>query len=168
MAKKQKAQSAQQGKRPRQASNQSAQPRSARQRSGGTADYPQKRKTAAAPQQPAKPKRTNKEAAAEAATPGNILWRLSLILCVGLIVFSLLFASINGGSKYVGITYEKDDATPTPPVSSVDPNVNISGSDATPIPPSATPDTTETPSPSPEGEESTGGMFINGQPVTPE
>lgn len=136
MAKKQTNRSAQQDKNPRQTSKSSGQPRS-----GNRADYNQKKKTAAAPQQPAKPKRTNKEAAAEAATPGNILWRLSLILCVGLVVFSLLFASINGGAKYVGITYENDkgNATPTPPVASVDPNVNISGSDATPIPPSPTP-----------------------------
>lgn len=162
MAKKQNAQSARQNKRPRQASNQSAQPRNTHQRSGGAA------RNAAPSQQTAKPKRTNREAAKEAATPGNILWRLSLILCIGLVVFSLLFASINGGSNYVGITHEKDEATPTPPVSSIDPNVTISGSDATPIPPSATPDTTETPSPSPEGGENTGGMFINGQPVTPQ
>lgn len=141
MAKKQKTQSAPQSKRARQTSNQSAQPRSARQRSGGASDFTQKKKTAAAPQQPAKPKRTNKEAAAEAATPGNVLWKLALILCVGLVVFSLLFASINGGSKYVGVTYENDteNATPTPPVASVDPNVNITGSDMTPLPPSPTP-----------------------------
>lgn len=161
MAKKQNKQSAQQGKRPRQAANQ---PRSPRQPGSGAA---QQKKRAAAPQQTAKPKRTNREAAVEAATPGNMLWRLGLILCVGLVIFSLLFASINGGSKYVGITYEKEteNVTPTPPVSSVDPNVNITGSDATPIPPSATPETTDTPAP--EGGENTGGMYINGQQVTP-
>ena len=143
MAKKQ---NTQQGKRPRQASNQS---RGTKQRSGSAADFTQQKKRAAAPQQPAKPKRTNKEAAAEAATPGNILWRLALILCVGLVVFSLLFASINGGSKYVGVTNDNDkgNTTPTPPVASVDPNVNISGSDATPIPPSPTPGV----DPAPEG-----------------
>lgn len=153
MAKKQTNRSAQQGNRPRQTSKSSAQ-----SRSGNGANYNQKKKTAAAPQQPAKPKRTNKEAAAEAATPGNILWRLALILCVGLVVFSLLFASINGGAKYTGLTYDKDDsgtATPTPPVASVDPNVNISGSDATPIPPSPTPGV----DPAPEGG--------NTDPVTP-
>ena len=62
-------------------------------------------------------------------------------------VFSLLFASINGGAKYVGVPYEndKDNTTPTPPVASIDPNVNISGSDATPIPPSPTPGVDPTP-----------------------
>lgn len=135
MAKKQPKQSAQQSKRSRQTPNQSAQPR---QRSSG-ANAP--RKNNAPSKQAAKPKRTNKEAVQEAATPGNILWRLSLILCVGLVVFSLLFASINGGSKYVGVTDDSDKeiTTPTPPVASVDPNVNITGSDATPIPPSPTP-----------------------------
>jgi len=143
MAKKQPKPSAQQGNRSRQTSNQ---PRNARQSGGNAA---QQKRRAAAPQQPAKPKRTNKEAAAEAATPGNILWRLALILCVGLVVFSLLFASINGGSKYVGVTNDNDkgNTTPTPPVASVDPNVNISGSDATPIPPSPTPGV----DPAPEG-----------------
>lgn len=147
MAKKQNNRSAPQSSRSRQTSNASAQSRSTRPRSGSAADYSQKKKTAAAPQQPAKPKRTNKEAAAEAATPGNILWRLALILCVGLVVFSLLFASINGGSKYVGVTYDndKETVTPTPPISSIDPNVNISGSDATPIPPSPTPGIDEAP-----------------------
>lgn len=147
MAKKQNKQSAQQGKRPRQPSNSSTQSRNARQRSGDAANYSQKKKTSAAPQQAAKPKRANKEAVKEASTPGNILWRLSLILCVGLVIFSLLFASINGGSNYVGITYENDKGTttPTPPISSVDPNVNITGSDATPIPPSPTSGVDEAP-----------------------
>lgn len=141
MAKKQPKQSAQQGKRPRQTPKQSAQPR---QRGGGNTPP---RKKNVPPQQAAKPKRTNKEAVQEAATPGNILWRLSLILCVGLVIFSLLFASINGGAKYVGLTETKDQeiTTPTPPVSSVDPNVNITGSDATPIPPSPTPGVDEAP-----------------------
>lgn len=136
MAKKQKNPSAQQGKRPRQTAKQSAQPSNPRQRNSA-AEQPRKKKAAASQQ----PTRTNRDAAKEAATPGSIFWRLALILCVGLVIFSLLFASINGGSKYVGITYEteKETTTPTPPVSSIDPNVNISGSDITPIPPSPTP-----------------------------
>lgn len=156
MAMKQRPQSGQQSKHPRQGS---AQPRNGRPRSGNTGTA-QKKKNASAPQQNPKAKRTNREAAAEAATPGNILWRLALILCVGLVVFSLLFASINGGAKYVGITYEteSENVTPTPPVSSVDPNVNITGSDITPLPPSPTPDA---------AQNQDGGTIINGQPVTP-
>ena len=125
MAKKQPGQSAQQGPRSHQGD-----PRSnSRRRSGGAADFTQNKKTAAVPQQPIQPKRVNKDAAMEAATPGNMLWRLALILCVGLAIFSLLFASINGGSIYVGVTYEQEDTTPTPPVSNVDPNMTITGSD---------------------------------------
>ena len=120
-----------------------------------------------APQQSAKPRRVNRDTVKEEATAGNILWRLALILCVGLVVFSLLFASVNGGSKYVGVTYEteQEDTTPTPPAPSIDPNINVSGSDVTPPPPSPTP-AEETPAPSPEGGENTGGMYVNGQPVS--
>ena len=132
-----------------------------RQRNGAA---PQKRKAAPAPQQNTKPKRVNKDAAAEAATPGSMLWRLALILCVGLVIFSLLFASINGGSTIVGITEQNDSATPTPPITTPDPNINITGSDATPIPPSPTPGVDSTPAPN--GGENSGGMIINGQPVT--
>lgn len=119
-----------------------------------------------APQQAAKPKRVNRDAVKEESTAGNILWRLGLILCVGLVVFSLLFASINGGSKYVGVTYEaeQEDTTPTPPAPSIDPNVTVSGSDVTPPPPSPTPGVDTTPAP--EDGESSGGIFINGQPVS--
>ena len=126
-----------------------------------------KRSRQSAPQQSAKPKRVNRDAVKEEATAGNILWRLALILCVGLVVFSLLFASVNGGSKYVGVTYEteQEDTTPTPPAPSIDPNINVSGSDVTPPPPSPTP-AEETPAPSPEGGENTGGMYVNGQPVS--
>ena len=147
MAKKQPKQSPQQNHRSRQ---------SAPSRSG----------RAAAPQQSTQPKRVNRDAVKEEAAPGNILWRLTLILCVGLVVFSLLFASVNGGSKYVGVTYEteKGSTTPTPPAASIDPNVTIEGSDATPIPPSPTPGVDTTPAP--EGGETGGGMFINGQPVS--
>ena len=159
MAKKQTTKSAPQGKRPRQAAKNPSQ-----SRSSGAADFTKQKKQATAPKQKPQPKRVNRDAAAEAATPGNMLWRLALILCVGLVVFSLLFASINGGGKYVGVTTEKENATPTPPVSSVDPNVNITGSDATPIPPSPTPGVD--PTPAPNGGENSGGMIINGQPVT--
>ena len=77
----------------------------------------------------------------EDTTPGGIMWRMGLLLCTGLVVVGLLFASVNGGSEYVGLT-EKDTtkATPTPPVETVDPNVNVEGSDMTPIPPSASPE----------------------------
>ena len=135
MAKKQPQQSATNRKAANSSNN--------RQRSGNAA--PQKRKSAPAPQQNTKPKRVNKDAAAEAATPGNLVWRLALILCVGLVIFSLLFASVNGGSKIVGITDSNEGATPTPPVATTDPNVNITGSDATPIPPSPTPGVDTTP-----------------------
>ena len=73
--------------------------------------------------------------------PGSVMLRLALLLCTGLIVVGLLFASVNGGSQYVGFP-EQDDSktTPTPPVATVDPALNVQGSDITPIPPSATPD----------------------------
>ena len=135
MAKKQPQQSANSRKAANSSNN--------RQRNGNAA--PQKRKSAPAPQQNTKPKRVNKDAAAEAATPGNLVWRLALILCVGLVIFSLLFASVNGGSKIVGITDQNEGVTPTPPVATTDPNVNITGSDATPIPPSPTPGVDTTP-----------------------
>ena len=111
----------------------------------------------------AKPTQTKKAAPKkravekEAPTPGSIMWRMGLLLCTGLIVFSLLFASVNGGSKYVGLT-EQEKTTPTPPVETeviIDPSLNVEGSDMTPIPPSASPDagieggTTETEAPTP-------------------
>ena len=97
-----------------------------------------------------------KRKAQEETAPGSIMWRMGLLLCTGLVVFSLLFASVNGGSKYVGVT-EKEKATPTPPMETevtIDPNLNVQGSDMTPIPPSASPEgdviegeTAETPTP---------------------
>ena len=111
---------------------------------------PKQAKKAPAPQ----PK---KRKAQEESNPGSIMWRMGLLLCTGLIVFSLLFASVNGGSKYVGLT-EQEKTTPTPPVETeviIDPSLNVEGSDMTPIPPSASPEagieggTTETEAPTP-------------------
>lgn len=97
---------------------------------------PKQGKKAPAPK--AQPKKRREQ---EESTPGGVMWRMGLLLCTGLVIMSLLFASINGGSQYVGIT-EKDDtkATPTPPVETVDPMQNVEGSDMTPIPPSASPE----------------------------
>ena len=61
--------------------------------------------------------------------------KLALILCTGLIIFALLFASVTGGSKYVGLPEEDTKATPTPPMAVIDPTLNVSGSDITPPPP---------------------------------
>ena len=156
MAKKQPKQSASS----RKAANN---PNTRQPRSGNAA--PQKRKAAPAPKQTSQPKPAKREPK-EAPTAGSILWRLALILCAGLVIFSLLFASINGGSKIVGVTpndTKTENAAPTPPVD-IDPNINITGSDATPIPPSPTPGVD--PTPAPNGGENSGGMIINGQPVT--
>lgn len=88
--------------------------------------------------------------------PGSVMLRLALLLCTGLIVIGLLFASVNGGSQYVGLPEEDNTkATPTPPVATIDPALNVQGSDITPIPPSASPEgdtattesTEETPTP---------------------
>ena len=136
MAKKQPKQSA----APRKAANNSN-----KRQPTGNKTAPQKQK--AAPKQAPQPQRAKKEPK-EAPTVGSILWRLGLILCVGLVVFSLLFASINGGSKIVGVTYDDTEpelTTPTPPVPEIDSNITISGSDATPIPPSPTPGVDVTP-----------------------
>lgn len=112
-----------------------------------------KRPPQAAPKQSQPAKRRPREQ--QESAPGEVMWRLALILCTGLIVVALLFASVNGGSQYVGLTdSDKDtDTTPTPPVATIDPNLNVEGSDMTPIPPSA----------SPEGDAATG----EDQPVTP-
>ena len=79
--------------------------------------------------------KTKKAAPREEATPGSVLWKLALILCTGLIIFALLFASVTGGSKYVGLPEEDTNTTPTPPVAVIDPALNVSGSDITPPPP---------------------------------
>ena len=88
--------------------------------------------------------------------PGSVMVRLALLLCTGLIVIGLLFASVNGGSQYVGLPEEDNTkATPTPPMATIDPALNVQGSDITPIPPSASPEgdtattesTEETPTP---------------------
>lgn len=120
-----------------------------------------------APRGKANPNRTKKAPAAkpapqpkkrkvqEEAAPGSILMRMSLLLCTGLVVVGLLFASVNGGSQYVGLPEEDNTkATPTPPVATVDPMQNVEGSELTPIPPSASPEggtegstTTEQPTP---------------------
>lgn len=75
----------------------------------------------AAPKARPKPQKINTDAAVEESTPGNVMWKLGILACVGMIVISLLFASINGGSVYVGED-AKPTATPTPPVSSVMPD----------------------------------------------
>ncbi len=97
---------------------------------------PKQAKKAPAPK--AQPKKHKQQ---EEATPGGVLWRMGLLLCTGLVVFSLLFSSVVGGSQYTGLPEEDTKTTPTPPVEEViDPNVNVEGSDMTPIPPSATPE----------------------------
>ena len=102
----------------------------------------------------APPPRPKKRRVQEEASPSSILQRMGLLLCTGLAVFSLLFASVNGGSQYVGLEQEDTKAIPTPPVETIDPGLNVQGSDMTPIPPSASPEggtedstTTEQPTP---------------------
>jgi hypothetical protein len=73
--------------------------------------------------------------------PGAVAWKMALILCCGLIVISLLFASVNGGADYVGLPDTTNTKpTPTPPVETVDPNLNVQGSDLTPIPAGPSPE----------------------------
>ena len=92
--------------------------------------------------------KTRKSAPREEATPGSVMWKLALILCTGLIIFSLLFASVTGGSKYVGMPEKDTTSTPTPPVAVIDPELNVSGSDITPPPPpSPTPGVDTSPTP---------------------
>lgn len=159
MAKKSSKQSAQQQNQSRQSQNRTAQGQENRQPGRGTADNTKTKRSNPTPQQASKPKRSNRDTAPEAATPGSILWKLALILCMGLVVFSLLFASVNGGSRYIGLT-NNNSATPTPPVVSTDPNQTVTGSDATPIPPSPTPGIDPTPTVTPESQE--GGTTITG------
>ena len=78
-------------------------------------------KQKSAPKAQPKPKKINMDAAVEDATPGNVMWKLGILACVAMIIISLLFASINGGSVYVGED-AKPTPTPTPPVSSVMPD----------------------------------------------
>ncbi len=107
-----------------------------------------------APKSQPKP-RPKKRKEREEVSPGNVLWRMGLLLCTGLVVVGLLFASVNGGSQYVGLEQDTTKATPTPPVETVSPDPNVQGSDMTPIPPSASPEggttedgtTTEQPTP---------------------
>ncbi len=94
---------------------------------------PKQSKKAPAPQ----PKRSRVK---EESAPGSIMMRMGLLLCTGLVVVGLLFASVNGGSQYVGLPEEDTKATPTPPAATVDPLLNVEGSDITPIPPSASPE----------------------------
>ena len=100
---------------------------------------PNNRPAPKAQPRPVQRKRTEQ---AEAA-PGDVLWRLALLLCTGLTVIALLFASVNGGSVYTGATDtdKSTKTTPTPPVETMDPSLNITGSDQTPIPPSPSPET---------------------------
>ena len=101
----------------------------------------QNRKPASKAQTKPRPKQRQEK---EEASPAELLWRMSLLLCTGLVVVALLFSSIIGGSEYVGVE-EQDQAkaTPTPPVETADPNVNVQGSDITPVPPSASPEVSE-------------------------
>ena len=105
-----------------------------------------------APAPKAQPKKRKEQ---EDVSAGSVLWRMGLLLCTGLVIFSLLFASIVGGSEYVGLPEEDTTkATPTPPVETIDPGLNVQGSDMTPIPPSASPeggteDSTNTEQPTP-------------------
>ena len=107
-----------------------------------------------APKQAKKAPAPKKRKEREEVSAGSVLWRMGLLLCTGLVIFSLLFASVVGGSQYVGLPEENTKATPTPPVETVDPMQNVEGSDMTPIPPSASPEsgtegstTTEQPTP---------------------
>ena len=61
------------------------------------------------------------DSAVEESRPGNVMWKLGILLCVAMIVIALLFASINGGSEYVGPT---DEGTPAPPVTSTIPETS--------------------------------------------
>ena len=79
--------------------------------------------------------KTKKVPVREDPAPGSVLLKLALILCTALVVFSLMFASVNGGSKYVGLPEEDTKTTPTPPVTVIDPALNVSGSEITPPPP---------------------------------
>ena len=112
---------------------------------------PKQAKRAPAPK--AQPKKRKEQ---EEVSAGSVLWRMGLLLCTGLVVIGLLFSSIVGGSEYVGLEdQDKAKATPTPPVETIDPGLNVQGSDMTPIPPSASPEgdtattesTEETPTP---------------------
>ena len=72
------------------------------------------------------------------STPGGLLWRLSLLLCTGIVILGLLFAAINGGSEYVGKNAKpKATPTPTPPLVDLLPDggdLLPDGSDVTPTP----------------------------------
>lgn len=112
---------------------------------------PKQAKRAPAPK--AQPKKRKEQ---EEVSAGSVLWRMGLLLCTGLVVIGLLFSSVVGGSEYVGLEdQDKAKATPTPPVETIDPGLNVQGSDMTPIPPSASPEgdtattesTEETPTP---------------------
>ena len=112
---------------------------------------PKQAKRAPAPK--AQPKKRKEQ---EEVSAGSVLWRMGLLLCTGLVVICLLFSSVVGGSEYVGLEdQDKAKATPTPPVETIDPGLNVQGSDMTPIPPSASPEgdtattesTEETPTP---------------------
>lgn len=109
---------------------------------GGAADFTQKRQAQQQPKRQAKPQQRE----LPESNPGEVLWKLALILCTGMVIAALLFASINGGSLYVGLP-EQDtnpNATPAPPTAIIDPALNVTGSDQTPIPPSPTPATGDT------------------------
>ena len=106
----------------------------------GTQKHPQARSQAGkeSPAPKAQPKKRKEQ---EEVSAGSVLWRMGLLLCTGLVVIGLLFSSVVGGSEYVGLEdQDKAKATPTPPVETIDPGLNVQGSDMTPIPPSASPE----------------------------
>ena len=109
----------------------------------------------AAPRKAAQPQPKPRKAAPVADTaPGAVAWKLALILCCGLIIISLLFASVNGGSQYIGMPDSTPKATATPPVVTPDPNVNISGSQLTPIPADPSPEVSPEVTPDAEAQQS--------------
>lgn len=92
-------------------------------------------------------KRREKTETAEELTFSNVMWKLAIYACVIMVVISLLFANINGGSKYIG---QKDtNTTPTPPVATVDPNAvpDDANTDGAAAPDAGTDQAAETPTP---------------------
>jgi len=93
---------------------------------------PRKARSDGKPPQP-KPGKIDMDAAVEESTPGNVMWKLGILASLAMIIISLLFASINGGSKYVG-EGAKPTPTPTPPVVSAAPDQTDPSPDASTVP----------------------------------
>lgn len=112
------------------------------QSTGSAMDFTKSAKSARSAQQPApkaqpKPKKKmDMDAAVEEATPANVMWKLGILACLAMIILSLLFASINGGSVYVGSDAKP---TPTPPLTTHAPDEAESSPDV-----STAPDGTDT------------------------